>query len=143
MRLVGFLAYIAGILAWTIAVAASVANIFSFLFSLPESASGLPWLIFWVLGTFGPIALSVLSWIFVQRTDAQWLPHLAFIPISIFIFVAGIWAFKAAAGTPIDDMKEADAVVLGGGYLFLALLVHVTAIAVSIAGALRRAVKRR
>jgi len=131
MRRLGLIAYGAGILAFTVIALPSVTNIFAFLFDRPETAEGIIWLIYWIFGTFGPIILSIFVWHIAYRRRAHWLPHLLFIPLAILICIGGIFLFKQSVGVPIDDLREADAVVLGLGYLLISTFVHATAIAVA------------
>ena len=130
--------YGAGIAAVTFFAAPSVNNIFSFLFDQPETATGMPWLIYWAIATLAPLILSVGVWIAICKYRAVWLPHLVFIPLAIFIFGKSVSSLLKTSGVLDHDMQEADLMALAGGYLTLSLLVHVTALAVASVAGLRR-----
>ncbi|WP_326524172.1 hypothetical protein [Sphingomonas sp.] len=122
-----FIAYGAGILSFTIVGKPSVNNILTYLFDQPEMASGWPWLMYWLIGTFSPIILSILTWFVVYRYRARLLPHLIFIPAAILVHRLAMLLFMQSSSVRIEDMKEADAVILAVGYLLLCLVVHTMA----------------
>ena len=83
-----------------------------------------------LLATLGPIMLSVCVWLMARRLERRWLAHLIFIPAAILIYWGGAILFFYGAGAGGDYSIEGYAILTGGMYLFLTLLVHTAALIV-------------
>ncbi|RJF93469.1 hypothetical protein D3876_03860 [Sphingomonas cavernae] len=84
----------------------------------------------WLIATVGPVALSVLVWLLVQRLTPRWLVHLAFIPMALVLFRAGSSLFFHASGMTAEVTLGGYAMLAASAFLPLTLLVHTTALVV-------------
>jgi hypothetical protein len=138
VRRLGFVAYGAGVVGITLFAAPPAINLLIFLLDQPRTAKWTTWLIYWLIATLAPIILSIIAWVVVQKYRAQWLPHLIFIPTTIVLCRESSGVFLRKSGLLYHDMMEMDAMMLSVYYMLLALLVHVTALAVAGVSSIRR-----
>ena len=126
MKRLGFAAYGAGVAGATLFAAPIAVDTMNYHVK-PEMNSAALWSL-WLMATLGPLALSVLVWMAEQKITLRWLPHLAFIPVAIFLWQQSMSMFLRASGLWIHDGPAGDASALGTLYLLLTLLVHLGAL---------------
>jgi len=127
MKGLGFAAYGAGVAGATVFAAPFVIDTISF-HARPEVNSVQLWSL-WLAATLGPLALSAIAWTTAGKFTPRWLPHLIFIPVAIIAYLKCMSLFLRVSGLMFHDGPAGDASALGGLYLLLALLVHLSAFA--------------
>jgi hypothetical protein len=127
MKGLGFAAYGAGVAGATLFAAPFAINTISF-HARPEVNSVQLWSL-WLAATLGPLVLSAMAWTAAGKFTPRWLPHLIFIPVAIIAYLQCMSLFLRVSGLMIHDGPAGDASALGGLYLLLALLVHLSAFA--------------
>ena len=129
MKGLGFAAYGAGVAGATLSAAPFAIDAIS---SYPrhEVNSVQLWSL-WLTATLGPLALSAIAWTSSGRFGPRWLPHLIFIPVAIIFYVQSMSLFLRVSGLMSHDGPAGDASALAGLYLILALIVHVSALAMA------------
>lgn len=130
MSRIGFLAYGAGVTGITLLFGPNAIDSTTYLFEQTHAGMTPIAAVSWVLSTFGPLSLSVIVWLIAKRVNVQWLLHLIFIPVAVVIFRTAGAAFFDATGVSGDSMMDAFALIAGGCYLLLAIVVHFAALAV-------------
>jgi hypothetical protein len=137
MSRLGFVAYGAGVAGVTLLTADITINSMIFVYRYAGGITALG-AIGWLISSFGPIALSVFTWVIAQRVQARWLPHLIFIPLAIVAFKEGGALYFHESGILADSMASDFALLAATGYFVLAVFVHIVAFAASGIPSLRR-----
>jgi hypothetical protein len=127
MEGLGFAAYGAGVAGAALFAGPFAIDTISF-HAKPEVNSVQLWSL-WLAATLGPLALSAIAWTTAGKFTSRWLPHLIFIPVAIIVFRQCVSLFLRVSGLMIHDGPAGDASALGGLYLLLALVVHLSAFA--------------
>lgn len=129
MSRLGFIAYGAGVAGITLLTAQQTIDPTTYLYQNYTGEMTALAVTGWLIATLGPIALSVVVWLVAHRIKARWLLHLIFLPAAIAVFREGASLFFYAAGESGDSMMDFFALFTATGYLMLALLVHIVALA--------------
>jgi hypothetical protein len=132
MKGLGFVAYGAGVAGAALYAAPIAIHTLSYLFEGPKANSVSLWLPIWILATLGPLVLSLVVWVIVQKTTVRWLPHLIFIPIAIIFWQKSMSLFLQISGLWMHDGPAGESFLLGALYLILTLLVHVGAFTMAL-----------
>jgi hypothetical protein len=135
MKGLGFAAYGAGVAGAALFAAPFAIDTISF-HARPELNSAQLWSL-WLAATLGPLALSAFAWTAAGKFRPQWLPHLVFIPVAIIVYLQSMSLFLRVSGLMIHDGPAGDASALGSLYLLLTLIVHVSALAMTVGSSVK------
>jgi hypothetical protein len=130
MKRLGFAAYGAGVAGAALFAAPFAMDTISF-HARPEVNLVQLWSL-WLAATLGPLALSAAAWMTAGKFRRRWLPHLIFVPVAIVVYLQSMSLFLRVSRLMIHDGPAGDASALGGLYLLLTLLVHLSAFATAV-----------
>ena len=138
MKGLGFVAYGAGVAGAALYAAPIAIQTLSYLFEGPEVSAASLWLPIWIMATLGPLILSLIVWVIVQKSTMRWLPHLIFIPVAIIVWQKSMSLFLQISGLWKHDGPAGNSFLLGALYLLLTLLVHVSAFTMALISGRKR-----
>src|SRR4029453_10529850 len=116
MSRLGFFAYGVGVACVTLLTAEMTINSVIFVYRYADGITALG-SVGWLISSFGPIALSVFTWVIARKIQARWLPHLVFIPLAVLAFKEGGALYFHESGILADSMASDFALFAATGYL--------------------------